>query len=443
MPDNNLEALGVGLREIGDTGLKRSYGYVQQEFLNALQGDRAVKVYAEMESNDPIVGAVLYALKNIVRQVTWTTQGPQARFLEDCMGSMSHTWEDFIDEALSKLPYGWAYHEIVYQARPDGRIGWRKLPLRAQQSLCRWEFDAHGGVAGMYQNVGAGEVFIPIDKALHFRTSRYLNNPQGVSVLRAAYRPWHFKKRIEEIEAIGVERDLAGLPIAEVPVELLQAAPGTQEAAARDAIKDIVTNVRNDEQAGIVWPLAYTEQGNPLYKFSLVSSNGRRQFVTGEILARYATHIAMTSLADVVLLGHEKVGSFALSDSKESLLTTGVQSQIDEIGAVVNRHGIPRLLALNGIDEAGVEPSRRTRVVAGEVRSTNLKDLAEVVWKLSMAGMPFFPSEQFEAWIRALMDAPKSEGTELIVNPATGEKSKPGDMSEPSGDQSDFASDDE
>lgn len=417
--------------ELGDSGLKRSWGHVNEEYLPALRGEKAVKVYREMSENDPIVGSVLYALNNIVRQVTWSTAGPEANFLEDSMRSMSHTWEDFIDEALSKLPYGFAVHEVVYEERPDGRIGWRKIPLRSQDSIDGWVFDEHGGVKGFWQCADyAHRVFIPIEKALHFRTTRYKNDPTGRSVLRSAYRPWHFKKRIEEIEAIGVERDLAGIPMAEVPVELLQASPGTQEAAALTAIKDIVQNVRNDEQAGIVWPLAYTESGNPLYKFSLVSSNGRRQFVTGDILARYATHIAMTSLADVVLLGHEKVGSFALSDSKESLLTTGVQSQIDEIAAVVNRHGVSRLLALNGIDESSLEPSKRTRVVAGEVKATNLKDLAEVIWKLSMAGMPFFPSEQFESWIRALMDAPKSEGTEQIINPNTGDRSTPGEGSE-------------
>src|SRR3990167_5565078 len=187
----DMAALG---REIGDTGLKRSWGLVTEEFLPQLQGDRAVKVYREMGDNDPTCGAVLYALENIVRQVTWTEEGPDADLLHDLRMDMSHSWEDFIAEALSKLQYGWAYHEIVYKLRDDGRVGWQKLPIRGQDTLRRWQFDDHGGIRGMVQSGPAyQDVLIPIDKALHFRTSARRNNPQGRSIFRVAYRPWWFK----------------------------------------------------------------------------------------------------------------------------------------------------------------------------------------------------------------------------------------------------------
>jgi hypothetical protein len=60
-------------------------------------------------------------------------------------------------------------------------------------------------------------VFIPIEKMLLFRTTVQRNNPEGRSMLRTAYRPWRNKKRIEEIEGVGIERDLAGLPMARIP----------------------------------------------------------------------------------------------------------------------------------------------------------------------------------------------------------------------------------
>jgi hypothetical protein len=39
---------------------------------------------------------------------------------------------------------------------------------------------------------------IPIEKSLLFRTSIAKGNPEGVSLLRTAYRSWYFKKRLEE-----------------------------------------------------------------------------------------------------------------------------------------------------------------------------------------------------------------------------------------------------
>lgn len=423
LPVNKADDATLG-RELGDTGLKRSWGLVTEEFLPQLQGPNAVRVYREMGDNDPTVGAVLYSLENIVRQVTWTEEGPNARLLHDLRMDMSHSWEDFIAEALSKLQYGWSYHEVVYKLRPDGKVGWKKLPIRGQDTLRRWEFDDNGGIQGMWQAApNFRDVFIPIDKALHFRTSPRKNNPEGKSVLRTAYRPWWFKKRIEEHEAVGVERDLAGIPIIGVPPEVIAAGGDVY-----NAFKDIGTNLRNDEQACVLYPLAYDEHGNKLYEVGLLGAPGRRQFTTGEIIARKSLEIAMASLTDVILLGHESVGSFALSSSKERLLVMGVQSQVDEIAAVFNKYAIPRLWALNGMD-----PTNTPRIVAGQLQSTDVKDLAEVIWKLSMAGMAFFPSADMENALHALLDLPGPEGTELIINPNTGQRGEPGEES--SGDQ--------
>lgn len=410
MPDDletpvNKYDLGL-LGELGTTGLKHSWGLVTEEFLPQLQGDKANKVYREMGDNDPIAGAVLYAFENMVRQVTWTVTGTRAKFVEDNMRGMSHSWEDFIAEALSKLQYGWAFHEIVYEER-DGRVMWRKLPIRGQDTLCRWEIDDHSGIQGMYQYAaGYRTVFIPIEKALHFRTSAKRNNPQGRSVLRTAYRPWWFKKRIEEIEAIGVERDLAGIPIIEVPAELLSSTAPSEARAAIAEFKKIVQNLRNDEQAGLVVPQAYDDKGNKLYTYGLMSSNGRRQFVTGDIIGRYSQQIAMASMADVILLGHEKVGSFALSDSKSKLLTIGLQAQVDEIASVLNNHTLPRLFELNGMTQ------QNTRIVAGQIAQVDIGALADIIWKLAQAGMPFFPSKTTDDYLRAQMDLPTAEGTE-------------------------------
>lgn len=52
------------------------------------------------------------------------------------------------------------------------------------------------------------------------------------------------------------------------------------------------------------------------WKLELLSSGGDRQFDTNKTIDRYDTRIAMTVMADFVLLGHQQTGSFALSDNK-------------------------------------------------------------------------------------------------------------------------------
>jgi hypothetical protein len=57
--------------ELGDTGLKTSGGLIQEEFIPALKGSKAIKVYREMRDNDATVGAIMFAIEMLMRQVEW------------------------------------------------------------------------------------------------------------------------------------------------------------------------------------------------------------------------------------------------------------------------------------------------------------------------------------------------------------------------------------
>lgn len=81
-----------------------------------------IKVFQEMKENDDTVGAILFAIKMLIRQVEWHVEpgGDSAKdkeaaeFVESCMDDMQATWTDTISEILSFLPYGWSFHEIVW-----------------------------------------------------------------------------------------------------------------------------------------------------------------------------------------------------------------------------------------------------------------------------------------------------------------------------------------
>jgi hypothetical protein len=254
---------------------------------------------------------------------------------------MSHTWQDFISEVLSMLIYGWSWHEIVFKRRigpwetdpkrrskfTDGQIGWRKLPIRSQETMLRWIFDDSGDTTGMVQIAPPmyRTVPIPMDRSLLFRYRQYKGSPEGISMLRGAYRPWFFKKRIEEFEAIGVERDLAGLPIAKIPAEMLRASPGTEQAKNVEVFKKIVRSVRRNDQEGMVWPMAYDQETKqPLYSFELLGGGGSRQFNTSEIIQRHEQRILMTVLADFILVGHEGSGSYSMHLDKTGIFRTSL-----------------------------------------------------------------------------------------------------------------------
>ena len=159
-------------KEIGRIGQRRYGGTIYEEFLHELRGTRGIEVYREMSENDDVVGAILFAIEMLVRQCDWNVEPggdtakdkEAAEFVESCMHDMQDTWTDTISEILSFLTYGWSFHEIVYKRRmgntknpttkskyTDGLIGWKKLPIRAQETLYRWEYDNEDNLLGMTQ----------------------------------------------------------------------------------------------------------------------------------------------------------------------------------------------------------------------------------------------------------------------------------------------------
>ncbi|MGE0718847.1 MAG: hypothetical protein AB7P02_25605 [Alphaproteobacteria bacterium] len=410
MPAAEKEA--ADLRELGRAGLRAWSGLVREEFLPELQGRRAVAVYREMAANDPVVGAVLFAVEMTLRGVPWSVAPAGddraardgAAFLAAVRDDMSHSFEDFLAEVLGMLVHGWAWFEIVWKRRPDGGIGLRKLAARAQDTLLRWELDAAGGIAGMWQAAGPDQpqpVFLPIEKSLLFRTATAKGNPEGRSILRNAYRPWFFKKRLEEAEAIGFWRSLAGLPVARIPARFMAASASAEERALFEDFKRIVRDTQVDERAGLVLPSDRDERGDPYFEFALLAAPTTQAVPIRQAIADRSREIAMTALADFILLGRDGGGSYALARDKGERFETALAAWLAAIAAVLNRHLVPRLWRVNALP-----PATMPRFVPGRVGRLDATTLATVVERLVAAGLPLFPDEALAGFLRAAAGLP-------------------------------------
>jgi hypothetical protein len=173
-----------------------------------------------------------------------------------------------------------------------------------------------------------------------------------------------------------------------------------------DSIVELVKNIRRDEQEGVVWPQQWNEQGVPQYNFKLMASGGTRQFSTSEIISRYDSRIAMTILADFILLGQESGSnaSIGATTTKTGLFQSALNVWLDVIQDVLNNYAIPRLFRLNG-DKSGNYPKFRH----DEVQKPSLADLATYVAALTGAGAQLFPDVELENHFRRLAQLPERE----------------------------------
>ena len=413
----------TNLKQLGVTGLRRYGPYVYEEFLPELRWPQAGRVYQEMADNDAVIGAIMYLAEMLIRGCTWEVQQcgnsgidrEAAKFLRECMNDMDMSWDNTICEILSMLVYGFSFHEIVYKVRrgpeetnskyhskySDGRIGWRRLPCRAQTSLAEWEFDEEGDVKAFIQRCEPdfNTVRIPMTKGLLFRTRISKDNPEGKSLLRNAYRSWFFKKHFEEIEGIGIERDLAGFPVLTAPenLDLWNDEDPTMVKMRADA-EQLVASVRRDSEEGMLLPHGWD--------LKLLTSGSSRQINIGETIERYDNRIAITMLSDIILIGNNRTGSFALADTKQSLLAAALQSQVSNIADVFNAFAVPKLFAMNDfpglVDPPKIVPSGIQTPSVSEValmlRAMGLniskdKSLLSYLWHI--LGFPALTDETF------------------------------------------------
>ncbi len=338
------------LTELGGTGLRNYSGYFNEdEVVKDLQWPYSIRRYREMESDALIAGA-LFAIKQFIRSATWEVEEykgegapsdakEQAEFLRTCLNDLDKPWEEVLIDILSFLTYGFSLHEIVYKKRlgmnqsnkkyrsiyNDGLYGWRKLPIRSQDTLefdkeC---FDDDGEIYKVHQKDYYSKIdtYIPENRYLLFRTTSYKDNPYGGSILYAAYRAYYFRRNIEVVEAIGIERNLAGIPIIRVPSELLSPDADEGQLALRRMYEVMGTQLKKNDQSYVLFPSDVqgdndSGSGKYHYDIDLLKSEGGNPSYTGPIIERWDRRIMQSMLSDFLLVGFQSVGSYALSSTK-------------------------------------------------------------------------------------------------------------------------------
>lgn len=441
------EATGI----LGVSGDNTHNGQIRSdEFLSELRGKKAIRKYREMRDNDSTIGAVMYATEQVLRDVDLkvfpANDSPAAKkesdYVQSVLEDMDHSLDDHVAEALSCLSYGFAWFEIVYKRRvgptqtndkkrskySDGRMGVRKIAMRAPWTVSKFDVNQQtGDILGVYQEgsyAGSNSHYIPSRKSLYYRTTTINGDPSGRSILRNAYTSYEYLNNLQAIEAIAVERELAGIPVARIPSEYLSADATPSQAAFRQNLEQILRDVKFNEQGYIITPSdTYPDKdGSPtqirLVDVELMSSSGSRNIDIDPIVRRYQHDIARSVLSEFLMLGSQG-GSYALSKSKTDLFLRALESYVQQIVDVLNKQLVERLWELNGLDyslmptiKAGDVAPHDLREIAGFLRNLNGADInvsnhPEVIQNLmDIAELNYDPNGATET---EELDAPEEE----------------------------------
>ena len=370
------------LGEAAYLGLNIFNGVTNDELKKELNFPYSIKTYKQMTYHSTI-NAALTLFDNLVSKADWVYKPPldateeelnQAKIINQMMLDLEdQTWSEFISDALSCNVYGFSVHEKVYRRRTksngskydDGIIGWRKLPIRNQESIEKFIFSADGNkITGVKQNLSAisdaynqysgrtvKEIVLPRSKVMLFRAGKHKGDPFGKSLLRDAYLAWRFLTVIEEIEANGVAKDLAGLPVLKLPAQYLAADASPQQQAIRAYYENVMRNMQMNQQSAMILPQTFDpDTKQPMFSLELLSLNGGKAMDTSKIKEYYKNLILTSLFADILTMGQSSSGSYSLAEAKNTLSGNAAEAMLRRLCDVINEELIRQTYDLNGWD---------------------------------------------------------------------------------------------
>jgi len=409
----SLQPQPFSLGEQGYNGLNVFGGISQDEIKRELVFPNSIQTYKRM-SQHSAVAAPLSLFDSQLGKIDWKVQSPdnptkkeltQTQFIRDCMNDMEHSFSDFIRDASSANMFGFSVVEKVFRYRTkeegsmftDGKISWRKLALRNQETIYRFLFSSDGndliGVEqafptsdpyGRYSNrTDNPRLSLGVDgKAMLFRVGKHRGDPCGKSPLRDAYLAWLYLTKYEEIEGHGVNRDLKGLPVLHIPPQYMSADATPDQKAIYETYKNALRNLSTGQQSGMILPTAWDESSKQaLFSLELLNSAGSKSYDVNKLKDYYKNAIYTAMSADILIMGQSSTGSFALGAIKNSLVGSYMENMVKGILQVINNELIKQTYRLNGWDE-----TRMCSIYAQNLESEDTEALSKLVQRVSSVG---------------------------------------------------------
>lgn len=386
---------------IGVTGLKHIGGRIREEYLNALKNwNTEVKLYLEMR-DDPIIGALLDAIKLPLQAASFDVEPAAggnandeaaAEWLWNCMNGMeSQTWNSHVEDALECLDFGFAVGEMVLQKKSDGRLWLRNIDPRGAESLNHWGYDAveRDKLISFVQddpNYGLS-LTIPIAKCVHFKYRGRKGNPQGHSVLRALYRPFKFARNLEDLEGIGIERDVGGMPIAKLKEG------GEYSDKDISDLKTALKNLRKDEEVYLIEPPDVDIRAY---------GGGSKTYDVNQVIDRWHKITLMRFFAQFIILGMGEVGTQSLVKGSQDFFSLVLEAVQRYLLATWNLQLVPYLFRFNQWAGLSGYPS----IVWEKPGKIDLDGLVNALNTAAQAKI-FTPTDVDEEHLRSIADLPE------------------------------------
>lgn len=384
----------VPRRIFGSPGIDETIpGLPDLEFMDELAPPEGLKVFWKMEVNEPIIGGLMLNLRGVMKRVSVDfDDGDKLDFFKATFSNLPGGIVTLIDNIASAFTFGFYLGEMVWTIE-DGMTVLKDIIPLFQPSIHAIN-DDKGNVR---QVTAYSTAEIPYTKCVHQTFISEGRSPYGRSLLRHLYKPYYYKISCEAAEATGIDRDLSGLPVLTAPevLDFTAADPDSPHydptiAATLDWAVDVVSNVRKDNQQGLVLPAGW--------QFSLVRGDGTSSIDTTNVIQRYNTEMAAGLLESFLVASGNSVSSKGNMETLVKSFLNACDAYVMTIEETINSQIINKIALYNGIENPPHLRFSTTDIA-------NLKDLGSFVARLVNMGV-ITPTTTMEKALLAIADLP-------------------------------------
>lgn len=415
----------ANMKKIGTSGSAVFGGYVVSNESDAtMRGAQRYKTLSELLANVSIVAAGVRYFLNLVAKPEWQVEAAEAaggeeaaEFLQSVLEETDTAWHRVVRAASMYKFWGFGVQEWTAKIRDDGKIGLLDVEKRGQRTIERWDTGPHGEILGCWQNhpETGEELYLPRSKILYLLDDSIEDGPEGLGLLRHCADPGKRLRRIQELEMIGFETDLRGIPIGRAPLAAIRQAQDAGKLSEDKAaellapLKGVIENhVRTHEYGLLLDSLTYASEGetstpsgvrqwdlNVLKGGSVVMPNAN------EAIMRITSEIARVLGVDWLLLGTDGKGSLALARDKSQQFGLIVDSAIKEIRQQVERDIVRPLWVLNGFPKETMP-----KLKVAQIQYRDIEQVTGALVDLAQSGAMIAPDDPVIDAVRELLGLP-------------------------------------
>jgi len=384
-------------------------GFVEEREKNPkLVERRKFTTYNENIANIAIVAAGLRHFMNMLSKAKWTVEPPEdatpeqeekAELVEEMMRDMDTPWHRVVRRQGMYKFHGFAIQEWIAKRRDDGTIGMATVEQRPQSTIERWDRNKYGILEGVVQRIpqDSSEAYLPMKKIIYSVDDSVTDSPEGQGIFRSIVELCDRLREFQDLELLGYQTDLRGIPIGRAPITETQAAEdagtlpkGTTEKMLASIKKFMTSHMRNRSTAVLLDSSPYFAKGetgtvggsSKKWDLELLTAATTSTGEVAKAIQRVVREIAIAMGVDHLLTGTDGSGSLALSKDKTDNFLLNVNAVLQDLAEDFEKQWLGPIWRLNGWDD-----ELKPKLKVEEISNRSAEVLAGILRDISASGV--------------------------------------------------------